>query len=629
MKYAPRYYQTLSEDAIFDAWLERDVQRPAVVQATGTGKTVVFASVIVRLVREFRRRVVLLVHRDELVDQAEEKMRETDPDLVIGIIKAERHDTKADIWIASVQSLVRRLGAGRRALPNDFFDVIITDECHHAAAESYLRIYRYFGGLPEKTSLGNSQRDCWMLGVTATLARADGIPLGHIWQEVVYEYGTAQGIQDGFLVMPKAKRVVLDELDLSKIRTTAGDWQQGDLGTAMFRSGAKIAEYMIAHDMDPKRPGRVRRGIVFAPTVACAHQWADDFAEAGIRSRVIYDRTPKADRKDAYKLTHSGDNDVLISVMVLTEGFDLPSVETVYVGRPTKSETLYTQMVGRGLRPSPDTGKTEAYVRDICGVFDRGLRTLIDLGLPKACDCACECDFAHLCPKACRCPRDKKGKLKRPCVLCAKTWREQPKAERASCQHYVAAHVVGCRHRCDGIGNPGPHEPDETEEILDPEAPEPKELVWDDDEIVAVDVDLFDLKGAVPSPRVAPKPKIKPKAWRMTYNGRPYLPASSTFEYWIFLHQDADGTWSVGEKSKDYRIRKAERIATGLTFQEAVVVAEDNHPSGGWLGRPLSGLPSEAQLAPLQRNGIEIPQNCTRQQASDLLSDLFASRALD
>lgn len=627
MKYKPRKYQILAHDAVFDAWLDRNVQRPTLVQATGTGKTVVFAGVISKLVREHKRRVVLLVHRDELVDQAVEKINEVDPSLVVGIIKAERHDLRADVWVASVQSLVRRLGAGRRGLPNDFFDAIITDECHHAAAESYLRIYRYFGGLPEKTSLGNSTRDCWMLGVTATLARADGVPLGHIWQEVVYEYSTAQGIADGFLVMPHAERVKLDELDLSKIRTTAGDWQQVDLGAAMIRSGHKIGEYMVAHDMDPKRPGRVRRGIVFAPTVACAFQWSEDFADLGIRSTVIYDKTPKADRRAAYAATHAGDNDILISVMVLTEGFDLPSIETCYIGRPTKSITLYTQMVGRVLRPCSETGKTQAFVRDICGVMNEKLRTLVDLGLPKSCDCSCSCDFAHLCPKSCRCPRSKKGKLKRPCILCAREWREQTKAERVPCPHYVAQHVVGCQHRCDGIGNPGPHEEDEDEEILDPEAPEPKELIIDESDITTEVVDLFDLDGK-PIQRKAPEPKKKPKAWRMTYNGRPYLPSTTTFDYWIFLHQDPNGTWSVGEKSKE-RYSKATRIGSGLDFQAAVALAEENHPSGGWLGRPLAGLPTEGQLSTLANRGVEIPQGCTKQQASDLLSDLFASSALD
>ncbi len=626
MKYQPRYYQVEGKAAVFGAW-DRGIQRPALVQATGTGKTVVFSDIMSELVREHRARPVLFVHRDELVDQAYEKLMETDPHLRVGLIKAQHHETKADAWIASIQSISRRLGTGRRALPADFFTHLVTDECHHAAAESYLRTYRYFGGLPDKASRSNGDRDVKMLGVTATLARADGIPLGHIWQEVVYTYSTVQGINDGFLVMPKAQRVKLDELDLSKVKTMGGDWQQAGLGEAMFRSGDKIAQYMIENDMDPKRPGRVRRGIVFAPTVACAEMWASDFRAVGIRCEVITAEVPMDVRRAAYKATAAGYNDVLISVMVLTEGFDLPSAETCYVGRPTKSETLYTQMVGRVLRPSEETGKTGAFIRDICGVMNDKLRTLIDLGLPKACDCSCRCDFAHLCPKACRCPRSKKGKLKRPCILCAKLWVEQPRAERETCPHYVAAHVVGCQHRCDGLGNPGPHEEDEDEEILDPEVPEPKEIMIDESEIITVDVDLFDLNG-VPIQRKAPEPKKKPKAWRLTSNGRPYLPSTTTFDYWIFLHQDPDGTWSVGELSKEKRA-KAERIGTGLDFQAAVALAEENHPTNGWLGRPLAGLPSEGQLGTLKNWGVEIPSGCTRQQASELLSDLFASRALD
>ncbi len=612
-----RDYQSEAIESVDRAW-KNGIQRPALVLPCGSGKTVIFSHIVRSLVRDERRRPLILCDRDELVDQAVSKLQAVDPALRVGVIKAGRHEVRADVCVGSVQTMWRRLGKGAKAVPSDRFTDLICDEAHLSAAPTWMNTLKHFG-------VFDPDSDSRALGVTATLMRGDGTGLGHIWQEVAYEVSIQEMMRQGFLVPAHAQRARLDELDLSKIKTMGGDWQQAGLGEAMYRSGDKIAIKLSELGRDTL--GRIRRTIVFAPTVACAEMWAADFNAAGIRSRCVFGVTPKETRHEIYGQLDRHEIDAILSVAVLTTGFDLPSVEVAVMGRPTKSIVLYTQAIGRVLRPSPATGKTSALVIDVCGVMDQKLRTLVDLGLPKSCDCACGCDYEALCPKACRCPRSKKGKLKRPCVLCAKTWREQPKAEREPCQHYVGGHVVGCQHRCDGLGNPGPHEEDEDEEILDPEAPEPKEIMIDESEIITVDVDLFDLTS-IPGQRKAPEPKKKPKAWRMTANGRPYLPSTTTFEYWIFLHQDEPGTWSVGELSKEKRA-KAQRIASGLSFQECVRVAEENHPTNGWLGRPLAGLPTEGQLATLKNWGVPIPQGCTKQQASDLLSDLFASRALD
>lgn len=617
MKYVPRYYQSESVDAVFDAW-KRGIQRPGLVLATGTGKTVIFAMICSALVREHRRRPLVLVHRDELVDQAVEKLRESDPGLTVGIIKAELHQVNADVVVASVQSLVRRLGVGKRPVSVERFTDVVVDECHHAAAASYMKILKFFGCF-------DPESDSRALGVTATMARADGIPLGGVWQEVVYEYSTVQGMEDKYLVPAHAERVVLKELDLSKIKSTAGDWRVEELGGTMYKSGARIAEVLLEKGRDPF--GRIRRTIVFAPTVQCAQFWAEDFVAAGIRCRIVTGETPKPFRKKAYEDTAEGLNDALISVMVLTEGFDLPSVEVAIIGRPTKSITLYTQMVGRVLRRSEETGKTCALVLDVCGVVSEKLRTLIDLGLPPACDCACDCELAHLCPLGCNCPRDKKGKLKKPCLICARAWVTQPKEERERCPHYQGGHVRGCRHRCEGLGRPGPHEPDEIATILDPEEPDPEELVIDESSIETTGIDLWERKGGR-AKHVAAKRPPKPKAWRTTEAGRPYLPPTQHFEYYIFLHQFPDGSWSVGEKPSKGGGR-AKELAKGLTFAGAVLEAEDSHPYGGKLGRPLIGIATEGQLGTLQRNQIEIPPGCSKQQASELLDHLFASRSLD
>lgn len=616
-----------SVDAVFEAW-SRGVQRPAVVQATGTGKTVGFSVIMSRAVREERARPVLLVHRDELVDQAVAKLAQTDPGLSIGIIKAEKHEIRADVCVASVQTLIRRLGTGAKGVASDRFNLLITDECHHAAAASYISIYKHFGGLPEGNAptRANSSSDTRMLGVTATLARADGIPLGHIWQEVCFEYGTMQGISDGYLVAPHAERAVMQDLDLSKIKSIGGDYSEGALGVALFKSGTAIAEKLIASATGPD--GRLRRTIVFAPTVACANMWAEEFGAAGIRARVVTGETPKDVRHAAYRATAAGTCDALISVMVLTEGFDLPAVEVAVIGRPTKSLTLYTQMVGRVLRPSPETGKTSALILDVCGVMEQQLTTMVDLGLPPQCDCHCGCDFQHLCPQLCACPRSLKGKLKRPCVICQRTWITQPRDERAPCNHYERGHVVGCVHRCDGLGKPGQFEDDDPIVILDPDFETEDEMFIDENDILTRRVELF-ARDLVPSPRTAAAPRVKPKSWTTTLGGTPFMGPTSNYEYAIFLHQEADQTWTVGELDMDRKGGRPKRLASGLTFADAVREAEDSHPSGGWAGRPLQGIATEGQLQYLQRLELEIPKSCTKEQASRLITLHKVSKRLD
>lgn len=620
-----RWYQEAAVEATLEAW-ERGVERPALVMATGLGKTVIFSNLCSRLIREQRARPCILVHRDELVQQAVAKLAATDPGLSIGVIKAERHEVRADVVVASVQSLIRRLGTGPKGVASDRFTHLIIDECHHAAAPSYISILKHFGCLDVGVSRANSNLGGLALGVTATLARADGIPLGHVWQEVSFEMGTTQGMEEGWLVPAHAERAIMQDLDLSKIKSIGGDYADGALGVALFKSGTAIADKLIASATDPY--GNLRRTIVFAPTVACAVMWSEEFAAAGIRNAVVTGETPLDKRAQIYRALHEKTIDAILSCMVLTEGFDLPAVEVAVIGRPTKSVTLYQQMLGRVLRPSPETGKTSALILDVCGVMEQKMVTLVDLGLPPQCECQCSCSLEHLCPQLCACPRSLKGKLKRPCVICQRQWVTQPRAERAECNHYQRGHVVGCVHRCDGLGKPGQFEDDDPIVILDPDFETEDEMFIDENDILTRRVELF-ARDLVPSPRTAAAPRVKPKSWATTLGGTPFMGPTSNYEYAIFLHQEVDQTWTVGELDMDRKGGRPKRLASGLTFAEAVREAEDSHPSGGWAGRPLQGIATEGQLQYLQRLELVIPKNCTKDQASRLITLHKVSKRLD
>lgn len=370
-----RDYQTEAIQAVFDAW-EAGMRRPAIVLPTGAGKTVVFA----HLIKQFRvtvphtdillasrygapgNRVMVLVHRDELADQAIEKIRAVAPGLNVGKVKAESNDIDSDVMVCSVQTLAS--AKRRNELVHNqgvFGDVglIITDECHHAAAASYKRVYAAFP-------------DALQLGVTATMARGDGVGLGSVWDDVVFKRSVLWMISKGHLVDVRTQRVDLDALDMSAVASTKADWRPGDLGRALMEAEADTA-IALAY---AKHAGD-RQGIVFTPTVETAEAAAEALNRAGIVTRVISGETPREDRADTYARFRTGKVQVLSNCMVLTEGFDAPCASVAMIARPTQSATLYTQMVGRVLRLHP--GKTEALVLDLVGASAHKLRTLVDL----------------------------------------------------------------------------------------------------------------------------------------------------------------------------------------------------------------------------------------------------------
>lgn len=368
-----RDYQRDAIDAVFAAWAG-GMQRPAIVLPTGAGKTVVFAS----LIKEFRAkaikapgwrevkapgsRVIVLAHRDELVDQAIAKIRAIAPDLNVGKVKAEDNETKSDVMVCSVQTLAsaaRRRDVHLSALEVGEIGLIITDECHHAAAVSYQKIYDAFP-------------DALQLGVTATMARGDGVGLGSVWEDVVYRRSILNLISKGHLTDVRTVRVDLKELDMGSVGVSRGDWAAGDLGKALMESEADtaIARAYREHAGD-------RQGIVFTPTVETAWAASQALNRAYVKACVISGDTDRGDRHRIYERFRKGEIQVLVSCMVLTEGFDAPWAQVAVIARPTRNAALYTQMVGRVLRPWPD--KTEALVLDLVGASANKLRTLIDL----------------------------------------------------------------------------------------------------------------------------------------------------------------------------------------------------------------------------------------------------------
>lgn len=282
--------------------------------ATGLGKTVTFANI------KRRGRVLLLSHREELVTQPKKYY-----DCSFGIEQGKFHSNGEEVVSASVQSIVRRLN---HFDPTDF-DIIICDEAHHAAANTYKKIFTYF-------------RPRLLLGFTATPNRADGARLNDVFSKITFKRDLKWGIQNGYLSDIFCRRVDIG-YDLTNVHTKMGDYAPGELDEAMKDTSDAVAE---AYEKYAKGAT-----LIFAVSVGHAKSIADR-----INGAVVVTGETK-NRAEIIKDFSERKIPCLVNCMVFTEGTDIPLVETVIIARPTQSNSLYAQMVGRGLRLHPDKDK--------------------------------------------------------------------------------------------------------------------------------------------------------------------------------------------------------------------------------------------------------------------------------
>ena len=333
-----RPYQQEAVNAVRKDWQSGEYRRVLVVLPTGCGKTVIFAAVIARAVKEGLRALVI-AHREELLQQAHDKIMSAEGlDSVFEKAEKTSIGTNANIVVGSIQTLQsdKRLAKFR---PDDF-DVIIVDEAHHVMADSYLKVLRYFS-------------QAKVLGVTATPDRADRKALT-FFENTSYEYSLDLAVVQGYLVKPVAKRLPL-KIDISKVRVKAGDFMADDLAEVLEEYLVEIAGIMA-------KECKGRTTVVFLPLRSIAKRFRDCLIAAGLNAVEVDGDSP--DRKEVLADFDAGKYNVICNAMLLTEGWDCPRADCIVVLRPTRSRALYVQMVGRGLRLSPDTGKKDCLILD-------------------------------------------------------------------------------------------------------------------------------------------------------------------------------------------------------------------------------------------------------------------------
>lgn len=322
-----RPYQQEARDSIFHEW-EKGVHRTLLVLPTGCGKTIVFAKVTEQCVQDGDR-VLVLAHRGELLDQAADKIAKS-TGLGCATEKAEQSCLGSwfRITVGSVQSMMRESRLNR--FPKDYFNTIIVDEAHHCISDSYQRVLHHF---PEAR----------VLGVTATPDRGDMKNLGQVFESLAYEYTLPRAIREGYLSPIRAVTIPL-KVDLTSVGVQSGDFKAGDLGTALDPYLEGIANEMEKYCKD-------RKTVVFLPLVKTSQKFRDILNAHGFHAAEVNGES--SDRAEILKDFEKGRYNVLCNSMLLTEGWDCPSVDCIVVLRPTKIRSLYCQMVGRGTRLSP------------------------------------------------------------------------------------------------------------------------------------------------------------------------------------------------------------------------------------------------------------------------------------
>jgi superfamily II DNA or RNA helicase len=336
-----RPYQREAVDAVLRQW-GNETRRTAVVLPTGTGKSTVIAKLAVTA-GEMGLRVAMLAHRGELLDQMAATVGAVDPYAPpVGICRAEQDAPHHQIVAASFQTLAnsdRHAALGRR-------DVLLVDETHHVTADSYRRVVEDFGP------------NAFMCGFTATLRREDGKALRELIHSIAFERNLRWALGEGHLVRPKGITVKIPDLDLGKVKTTAGDFQNRDLAEVMEAETPEIVKAVLKHTSD-------RRPIIFAASVMAAHDIAAMLVDHGMQAEAVTGEMGYDLRQGIYRRYRDGSTQALVTVMVLTEGADFPMCDAVVIARPTQSQNLYSQMVGRALRLYP--GKQDALVVDLVG----------------------------------------------------------------------------------------------------------------------------------------------------------------------------------------------------------------------------------------------------------------------
>lgn len=370
-----RPYQRDAISALETYWIAGG-KRALIALPTGTGKTVLFAAAIGRNLDA--QRALVIAHREELLDQAKEKIAASNPGLSVAVEQADRRAGDADVVVASIQTLVSGRVARYQQFPPDEVGLIIVDEAHHSPARTYMQTLAYYGLAPDPALFTDTAKKgrrsaidgfCaapnapLLLGVTATPSRSDKVGMEAVFDEIVYARNIREMIDEGWLCPIRGVRVETG-VSLDGVATRLGDFVEGQLEQAVNNEERNALIVGAYHDHAPGR-----QSIVFCAGVDHAQSLAELFQQAGVKAAWVSGATPSSERRAIIADYRAGRVRVITNCAVLTEGFDAPETDCIIMARPTKSSTLYTQMLGRGTRIAER--KADLVVIDVVDAYAR------------------------------------------------------------------------------------------------------------------------------------------------------------------------------------------------------------------------------------------------------------------
>lgn len=366
-----RDYQEHCIDACMSA-LSRGVTRIGVSMPTGSGKTTVFVSLLHKVMaakeRPHAKRSLIIVNSIELALQAANQVKRMFPDTTVEIEQGKNSASGlADITVATYQTLAR--GGRLEKFDPRWTKAVIVDEAHHAAAKSYLSILSHFDPVvgikdapPEQSTLVP------IIGFSATFGRHDGQALGAVFQEIVYHKDFLQMIKDQWLCNVRFT-IVKANIDLSAVTVNraSGDFAASSLAQVM---NTEAINSLVVQSWIEKAGNR-KSTLVFCTNTAHVHDLTNEFRKRGVDARYIHAGTPAKERLALLDGFRSGLFPVLVNCAILTEGADVPNIDCVVIARPTRSRNIFAQMIGRGMRLSPGTGKEDCHILDFVDTHDR------------------------------------------------------------------------------------------------------------------------------------------------------------------------------------------------------------------------------------------------------------------
>ena len=350
-----RPYQEVAVDSASEALDKHG--NTVVVAPTGAGKTIMLSSLIGKR-HGSRKNVLVLQHRDELVNQNIDKFQRINPNISTSVVNAEQKNWSGDTVFSMVQTLSR---------PNNLenmkkIDMVVVDESHHVVADTYTRIINHAKNANDKVEI---------VGFTATPNRGDKKGLREVFTNCSHQIEISTLIREGFLVTPKTYVIDLGvRSELQNVRKTVVDFDMDQVARIMNKRA--INERVVAEWLEKASD---RKTVVFCSTVAHAEDLCDEFVGKNVRAEVVTGETDKNVRANILNDLTNGDLQVVVNVAVLTEGFDAPPVSCIILTRPCSYKATMVQMIGRGLRTiNPDEHSN--IIKTDCVVLDFGTSVL-------------------------------------------------------------------------------------------------------------------------------------------------------------------------------------------------------------------------------------------------------------